>query len=73
MDIINLRLSQSEINDSDGENLNVRVSAGQSYRFVWKSGQGVLDTIGLAFDSAEQAGNAFTAQRHDFQLTEKSA
>lgn len=73
MDTVNLRLSRAEIYNNAGDNLNVRVSVGQSYRFVWKSGQGVLDTIGLAFETAEQAGKAFVVRRNEFWLTEKSA
>lgn len=73
MDEVNLRLAQSEIYNNTGAQLDIRVSAGQAFRFVWKSGQGVLDTIGKAYETADQASKAFAERRNDFWLIDKIA
>jgi CheY-like chemotaxis protein len=73
MDAVNLRLSQTEIYNNAGGLLNVRVSVGRPFRFVWKSGQGVLDTIGSAYETAEQASKEFADRRNDIWLVDKIA
>ena len=73
MDAVNLRLSQTEIYNNAGGLLDVRVSVGRPFRFVWKSGQGVLDTIGMAYETAEQASRDFTDRRNDIWLVNKIA
>lgn len=73
MDAVNLRLSQTEIYNNAGGLLDVRVSVGRPFRFVWKSGQGVLDTIGLAYETAEQASRDFADRRNDIWLVDKIA
>lgn len=73
MDKVNLRLAQTEIYNNTGAQLYIRVSAGEAFRFVWKSGQGVLDTIGKAYDSADQASKKFVERKNDFWLNEKIA
>ena len=64
-DRINLFLARTELFNNDGERLYVRVSVGRSVRFVWKSGQSVLDALSKAHDYAETARTAFMEGRNE--------
>lgn len=65
-DRVNLYLSQTDLYTNAGEALFVRVSAGRSIRFVWKTGQSVLDAVGQAHQLAEDARTAFAQSKLDF-------
>lgn len=67
-DRANLFLSQTELFKNDGERLFIRVSVGKSVRFVWKSGQSVLDALAKAHDYADNARTAFMEGRNDFWI-----
>ena len=73
MDQVNLCLSQTELYKNNGETLDVRVSVGRSVRFVWKTGQRILDALGEAHEQAEQARAAFEDHRLDFWAVSQNA
>ena len=64
-DRINLFFARTELFNNSGERLYVRVSVGRSVRFVWKSGQSVLNALAKANDYAEAARMASEDGRND--------
>jgi CheY-like chemotaxis protein len=73
MDSINLSLSRTELYDNSGQQLYVRVSAGEAVRLVWKSENSVMEAVATAHMSAEAASVSHERALHDFWLTERRA
>ena len=73
MDRVNLFLSQTDLYNNNGEPLYIRVSVGKSIRFVWKTGQSVLDALGQAYEYAEIARATYAQNRNDFWTINQSA
>jgi len=66
MDAINLSLARIELYKSQGEQLYVRVSAGEAMRLIWKSESAVMDAVSAAYTSAEAASEAYERARASF-------
>ena len=73
MDIINLAMARTELFDNAGERLQPRVSAGDAYRLIWKTGESILETMGEAHASAEQACHDFQTAQDDFWYLRRPA
>lgn len=73
MNHVNARLAAADIENGDGQILDVRVSAGQAVRLAWKSGRSVLDALTQARQSANQARIAFGKLRSEFWFMDRSA
>ena len=58
--VINLHIRDMELCSGSGEELNVRICAGQPSRLVWRNGDSALDALRHAHVSAEEA-----AERYD--------
>ena len=72
-DTVNLHLSRAQIMSNDGEELHPRVNAGVAIRLVWKSGDQVLNALGKAQTSAEDAALEHERLKTDFFQMGKSA
>ena len=72
-DTVNLQLSRAQIMSNDGEELHPRVNAGVAIRLVWKSGDQVLNALGKAQTSAEDAALQHEQLKTDFFQMGKSA
>jgi CheY-like chemotaxis protein len=66
MDAINLSLARIELYNSQGEQLYVRVSAGEAMRLIWKSESTIMDAVSAAYTSAEAASEAYERARASF-------
>ncbi|KIN70331.1 Two component diguanylate cyclase [Sulfitobacter noctilucae] len=73
MDAINLALSRTELFDNAGQQLYVRVSAGDAIRMIWKPESLIMETIGMAHASAEAASERHERAMNDFWLEERRA
>jgi len=73
MDAINLSLSRTELYDNSGQQLYVRVSAGEAVRLIWKSENSVMEAIAAAHMSAEAASVSHERALNDLWLTEQRA
>jgi len=73
MDAVNLSLSRTELYDNAGQQLYVRVSAGEAIRLIWKSGSSVMEAVAAAHASAEAASLAHEQAQADFWLVERRA
>lgn len=73
MDAVNLRLSRAQIMTNSGAELYPRVSAGIAIRLVWKSGDQILNALGQAQASAEEAATEFERLKTDFFHIGRSA
>ena len=73
MDAINLSLSRTELYDNSGQQLYVRVSAGEAVRLIWKSENSVMEAVAAAHISAETASASHERALNDFWLTEQRA
>lgn len=65
MDAVNLTLSRTELFDNSGQQLFVRVSAGDAVRMIWKSEGSVLEAISAAYLTAEEASAAHARAMND--------
>ncbi|QUJ76714.1 response regulator [Sulfitobacter albidus] len=65
-DHVNLYLSRAQILCNDGTELHPRVSAGAAIRLVWKSGEQILNALGQAQASAEEAAIEYERLKNDF-------
>lgn len=66
MDAVNLALSRIELYGSGGQELYVRVSAGEAVRLIWKSELTIMDAVSAAYHSAEEASAAFARTPTNF-------
>lgn len=66
MDAVNLSLSRAKIYDNSGQELFVRVSAGDVVRLIWKSENSVMESISAAHLSAEAASLEHERSMNDF-------
>tara|TARA_R110002074_G_scaffold143102_3_gene289882 strand:+ start:5513 stop:6502 length:990 start_codon:yes stop_codon:yes gene_type:complete len=73
MDAINLSLSRTELYDNAGQQLYVRVSAGEAIRLIWKSENSVMEAVAAAHISAEAASASHERALKDFWLVEQRA
>jgi len=73
MDAVNLALSRTELYNNSGEQLYVRVSAGEAIRLIWKSADSVMDAVAAAYTSAEEASARHERAKNDFWLVEPRA
>ena len=73
MNRVNTRLGAAGLSDGDGQDLNVKVSAGHAVRLAWKSGHSVLDALSQARGSADQARIAFEKLRREFWFMDRTA
>jgi hypothetical protein len=68
MDAVNLLLSRTELYDNSGQQLFVRVSAGEAMRLIWKCENSVMEAISAAYMSAEDASAAHERAMNDLWL-----
>lgn len=73
MDAVNLSLSRTAIYDNSGQQLFVRVSAGETVRLIWKSENSVMEAISTAYLSSEAASVAHESSMNDFWLAPQKA
>ncbi|KIN63748.1 Two component diguanylate cyclase [Sulfitobacter noctilucicola] len=73
MDAVNLSLSRTELYDNAGQQLYVRVSAGEAVRLIWKSESSVMEAVGVAHASAEAASVRHERAMNDLWITEHRA
>ncbi|KIN71074.1 response regulator [Sulfitobacter guttiformis] len=73
MDAINLSLSRTELFDNSGQQLYVRVSAGDAIRLIWKSENSVMEAVSAAYLSAEAASAAHERSMNDLWLSPQRA
>lgn len=66
MDAVNLSLARIELYNSLGEQLYVRVSAGEAMRLIWKSESTIMDAVSAAYTSAEAASAAHERAKANF-------
>ncbi len=72
-DAVNLSLSRTELFDNTGQQLYVRVSAGEAIRLIWKPENSVMEAVSAAHASAEAASAAHERAQNDFWLVEQRA
>jgi CheY-like chemotaxis protein len=73
MDAINLSLSQTELFDNSGKQVEPRVSAGDAVRLVWKSGSSIMEAVAQAHTNAEDATEAHDRAMNNLWVTEMRA
>ncbi|MCX7566487.1 response regulator [Sulfitobacter sp. F26169L] len=73
MDAVNLSLSRTELYDNSGQQLFVRVSAGEAMRMIWKCENTVMEAISAAYMSAEEASAAHERSMNDLWLAPQRA
>lgn len=73
MEAINLALSRMELFDNSGQELFVRVSAGEVSRMMWKNEHSVMDAVSTAYASAEAASAAHERSMNDLWSVERRA
>ncbi len=72
-DHVNLYLNRAQIMSNDGVELHPRVSTGAAIRLVWKSGDQIMNALGQAQSSAEDAADEFERLKTDFFQVGKTA
>ncbi len=65
-DQVNLYLNRAHIMSNTGQELHPRVSTGTAIRLVWKSGDQILNALGQAQSSAEEAAEEHERLKTDF-------
>lgn len=70
MDGVNLSLARTELYNNSGQELYVRVSAGDAIRLIWKSTSAVMEAVAAAHLSAEAASDQHERSLTDFWLVE---
>ncbi|UWR21932.1 two-component system response regulator [Sulfitobacter sp. S190] len=65
-DQVNLYLSRAQIMSNDGQELHPRVSSGSAIRLVWKSGDQIMNALGQAQGTAEEAAIEYERLKTDF-------
>ncbi len=73
MDAVNLSLSRTELYDNSGQQLFVRVSAGEVVRLIWKCENSVMEAISAAYLSADEASAAHERSMNDLWLVPQRA
>jgi DNA-binding response OmpR family regulator len=73
MDAVNLSLARAKIYDNSGQELFVRLSAGNAVRLIWKSQRTVMEALSTAHLSAEAASMAHERSMNDLWRGPQSA
>ena len=70
---VNLSLARAELFANDGQRIQPRLCAGHAIRLVWKSSEQILDSLGVAQASAEDAARRYDSSLSDLFLYGQSA
>ena len=70
---INTRLAEAGLTDGDGTDVEVKLSAGDTHHFAWRSGRAAAEIIEGARRSAIDARNAHGALRDQFWFLDRTA